>query len=88
MIVTAVAIYSIVALGLGLLIGRVGLVSLGQIALLALGGWVARAARCSRPALPFPLVLLVAGLITMVLGTIDRPARAAAQRPLPGARSR
>jgi len=36
-VLTAVAIYSVVALGLGLLMGRVGLVSLGQIAVLALG---------------------------------------------------
>ncbi|HYY88031.1 MAG TPA: hypothetical protein VFA49_04485, partial [Chloroflexota bacterium] len=40
-VLTAVAIYSVVALGLGLLMGRVGLVSLGQIAVLALGAWVA-----------------------------------------------
>ena len=40
-IATAVAVFSIVALGLGLLMGRVGLVSLGQIAVLALGAWVA-----------------------------------------------
>src|SRR5262249_22526096 len=34
---TQVAIYSIVALGLGLLVGRVGLYSLGQLAVLAIG---------------------------------------------------
>jgi len=37
---TSVAIYAIVALGLGILMGRTGLVSLGQIALLALAAWV------------------------------------------------
>ena len=37
---TSVVIYTIVALGLGLLMGRVGLVSLGQVAVLALGAWV------------------------------------------------
>jgi branched-chain amino acid transport system permease protein len=48
--------------------GRVGLVSLGQIAVLALGGWVA--ARLSfATSMPFPLVLLCTGLITAVLGT-------------------
>ena len=51
------AIYAVVALGLGLLMGRVGLVSLGQIAVLALGAWVA-ARLASRPSLPFPIVLL------------------------------
>ena len=49
--------------------GRVGLVSLGQIAILALGAWVA--ARLDfGTSIPFPIVLLIAGLITMVLGTI------------------
>ena len=38
---TQVAIYAIVALGLGVLVGRVGLVSLGQAAVLAIGAWVA-----------------------------------------------
>jgi branched-chain amino acid transport system permease protein len=67
-VLTAVAIYSVVTLGLGLLMGRVGLVSLGQIAILALGAWVA--ARIDfGTSIPFPLVLLAAGLITMVLGT-------------------
>ena len=66
---TAVAIYSVVALGLGILMGRTGLVSLGQIAVLALGGWVA-ARLFFATGLPFPIVLILAGLITMVLGTI------------------
>jgi branched-chain amino acid transport system permease protein len=68
-VLTAVAIYSVVALGLGLLMGRVGLVSLGQIAILALGAWVA--ARIDfATSIPFPFVLLIAGLITMGLGTL------------------
>jgi branched-chain amino acid transport system permease protein len=66
---TQVAIYSIVTLGLGLLVGRVGMVSLGQGAVLALGAWVA-ARLLFATGLPFPIVLLGAGLITMVLGTL------------------
>ena len=66
---TQVAIWSIVALGLGLLVGRVGMVSLGQAAVLALGAWVA-ARLLFATSLPFPLVLLASGLITMVLGTL------------------
>src|SRR3984957_17078667 len=38
---TQVAIYAIVALGLNVLVGRVGLVSLGQAAVLTMGPWVA-----------------------------------------------
>jgi branched-chain amino acid transport system permease protein len=66
---TAVAVYSVVALGLNILMGRVGLVSLGQIAVLALGAWVA-AKLLFDTALPFPAVVLLTGLITMVLGTL------------------
>jgi branched-chain amino acid transport system permease protein len=68
-VLTAVAIYSIVALGLNILMGRVGLVSLGQIAVLALGAWVA-ARLTYATGLPFPIVLLLSGLITIVLGTL------------------
>jgi branched-chain amino acid transport system permease protein len=68
-VLTAVAIYSVVALGLNVLMGRVGLVSLGQIAVLALGAWIG--ARLDfGTSLPFPIVLLIAGLVTMVLGTL------------------
>src|SRR5206468_1139155 len=68
-VLTSVTVYSIVALGLNLLMGRVGLVSLGQIAVLALGSWVA-ARLAFASGLPFPLVLIGAGLGTMVLGTL------------------
>jgi branched-chain amino acid transport system permease protein len=68
-VATSVAIYSVVALGLNLLMGRVGMVSLGQIAVLALGAWIG--ARLDfGTSLPFPIVLLASGLITMVLGTL------------------
>jgi branched-chain amino acid transport system permease protein len=66
---TQVAIYAIVALGLGLLVGRVGLVSLGQAAVLALGAWVA-ARLLFATSMPFEIVLLASGLITMILGTL------------------
>jgi branched-chain amino acid transport system permease protein len=66
---TQVAVYSVVALGLGVLVGRVGLVSLGQAAVLAIGAWVA-ARLLFATTQPNPLVLLEAGVITMVLGTL------------------
>jgi branched-chain amino acid transport system permease protein len=68
-VLTEVAVYSIVALGLNVLMGRVGLVSLGQIAVLALAAWVG-ARLFFATDLPFPIVLLATGLITMVIGTI------------------
>ena len=68
-ILTAVAIYSVVALGAGLLYGRVGMVSLCQIALLAVGAW-AGARLLYATSLPFPIVLVLAGLATGVIGTL------------------
>jgi branched-chain amino acid transport system permease protein len=68
-ILTAAAIYSVVALGLGLLYGRVGMVSLCQIALLALGAWVATRLLYGT-GLPFPIVLLMAGLTTGAIGVL------------------
>jgi branched-chain amino acid transport system permease protein len=65
---TQVAIYSIVTLGLGLLVGRVGLVSLGQVAVLAIGAWVG--ARLLFATASRTRVLLEAGLITMVGGLL------------------
>jgi branched-chain amino acid transport system permease protein len=68
-VLTSAGIFAVVALGLNVLFGRVGMVSLGQIALLALGAWVA--ARLSfATSLPFPIVLVMAGLITGVIGTL------------------
>ena len=66
---TSVAIYAVVALGFGILYGRVGMISLGQVALLTIGCWVgARLAYAT--ALPFPLLLLAAGGVTCIIGTL------------------
>ena len=66
---TQVAVYSMVAVALGVLVGRVGLVSLGQVAVLAIGAWVA-ARLLFATTQPYPLILLEAGLITMVAGLL------------------
>src|SRR4029077_11317470 len=66
---TQVAVYSIVTLALGLLVGRVGLYSLGQAAVLAIGAWAA-ARLLFATTQPYPLVLLEAGLITMLAGLL------------------
>jgi len=66
---TSVAIYSVAALGFGILYGRVGMISLGQVALLTIGCWVgARVAYAT--SLPFPVLLLIAGGITCAIGTL------------------
>ena len=61
---TQVAVYSMVTLALGLLVGRVGLVSLGQVAVLALAAWVA-ARLLFETTQPYPVILIEAGLVTM-----------------------
>src|SRR5439155_26660611 len=66
---TSVAIYSVVAAGLGILYGRVGMISLGQIAVLALGTWTgARLAYAT--SLPFPVLLVLTGIIAGVIGVL------------------
>jgi branched-chain amino acid transport system permease protein len=66
---TGVVIYSIITLGLGLLIGRVGMVSLCQFVLAGLGAWVALRLSYATD-LPFPVLILFAGVVTMVIGTL------------------
>jgi branched-chain amino acid transport system permease protein len=66
---TSVAIYSVVALGLGILYGRVGMISLGQIALLVVGVWVATRLSYGT-GLPFPLLLLASGGAACAVGIL------------------
>ena len=64
---TLAAIYSVVCLGLGLLVGRVGLYSLGQGAVVQIGAWTG-ARLLYGTAQPFPVVVIEAGLVTMGIG--------------------
>lgn len=66
---TAAVVYAVVALGLGILQGRVGLVSMGQIAILAIGGWTALRLEQAF-GLPLPLLLVAVGLVTAVVGVL------------------
>ena len=66
---TSVAIYSVITLGLGILYGRVGLISLGQVALLVVGVWTATRLNYALD-LPFPILLFVTGAITCVVGVL------------------
>jgi len=65
----SVVIYSVVTLGLGLLIGRVGLVSLCQIPLFALGAWVALRLHHAT-SMPFPFLIVVTGIIVGIIGVL------------------
>ena len=80
---TSVAIYSVVAAGLGVLYGRVGMISLCQIGLLAIGTWVG-ARLAYGTSLPFPFLLLATGVITAAVGRPDRAAGVAPLGAAPG----
>src|SRR4029079_5151177 len=60
---TSVAIYSVASAGFGLLYGRVGMISLGQVALLSIGCW-AGARLSSATSCPSPALLLCVGAAT------------------------
>jgi len=66
---TTSAIYAIAAAGVGLLYGRLGLVSLGQIALVGVGGWITLRLGHGT-AMPYPLLLLIAGAGTCAIGVM------------------
>ena len=69
LVATGAVIYSIVTLGLNVLIGRVGMVSLCQFVLAAVGAWVALRLSYGT-SLPFPMLLLVAGVVTGLIGVL------------------
>ncbi len=64
------AAYSLVALGLGLLVGRTGMYSLCQIPMVAAGAWFALRLHYWLGALPFPVIVVLAGLLTGLLGIV------------------
>ncbi len=63
------AIYAMVGLSLGLLFGRVGMISLCQIQMVGLGAWFGLRIGYAT-ALPFGLVVLAAGLCTVAVGLL------------------
>ena len=69
LVMTGAVIYSIVTLGLNVLIGRVGMVSLCQFVLAAVGAWVALRLSYGT-SIPFPLLLLIAGVVTGLIGVL------------------
>jgi branched-chain amino acid transport system permease protein len=64
------AAYSMVTLGLGLLVGRTGMYSLCQIPLVAAGAWFALRIHFMFDGAPFPLILLASAVLTGLLGVV------------------
>lgn len=68
-ILTGAVIYSSVVLGLGVVVGRVGMVSLCQFILVAAGAWFTLRVHHAFEA-PFLVSILLGGLITGLLGVV------------------
>jgi branched-chain amino acid transport system permease protein len=66
---TQLAIFAILASSAGMLYGRVGMVSLGQVAPYGIGCWVTVRLSFATD-LPYPLLLLIGGAAAMVIGTV------------------
>jgi branched-chain amino acid transport system permease protein len=66
---TQMAVFSIVAASAGLLYGRVGLVSLGQVASYGIGCWVTMRLAFAT-SLPFPILLLCGGVVAAFIGVL------------------
>ena len=66
---TSVVTTSMIALGTTFLFGKVGLVSLCQLGLMSIGLW-ATLRLSFATTLPFPVIILISGLITMFFGVI------------------
>ncbi len=69
---SSTAIYAIVALGFGILYGRVGMISLGQVALLSVGVWIG-ARLAYGTGMPYPILLLATGALTTETPPVRRP---------------
>jgi len=67
-IFTVCTIFAIAAAGIALLYGRLGLVSLGQVSLIGVGGWITL--RVGHLGLPFEVALVVAAVGTGVIGVL------------------
>ena len=66
---TQMAVFSIVCASAGLLYGRVGLVSLGQVASYGIGCWVTMRLAFATT-LPYPVLLIIGGLVAAVIGVV------------------
>jgi branched-chain amino acid transport system permease protein len=67
---TAVAIYALASVGVGVLYGRLGLVSLANFALLGVGAWVSLRLSLLESRPPVVITILVGGFAAAAIGTL------------------
>jgi len=69
-LVSLAAMYAIVSVGLNLLFGFTGLISIGHAAFLGTGAYTTAILLTRIPAVPFPVILILSGLLAAVLGFV------------------
>jgi len=69
-LVSLAAMYAIVSVGLNLLFGFTGLISIGHAAFLGTGAYTTAILLTRIPAIPFPVILILSGLLAAVLGFV------------------
>jgi branched-chain amino acid transport system permease protein len=67
---TAATIYTLASLGVGLLYGRLGLISLANFALLGVGAWVSLRLSLHDPSAPVVVNILIGGGVAALIGTL------------------
>lgn len=69
-VATTAAIFSTVVLGLGIVSGRAGMISLAQLAFMAIGAYVFIWLQLHVPGIPFLVAMLIAALVTLPIGIL------------------
>lgn len=67
---TSASIYALAAVGVGILYGRLGLVSLANYALLGVGAWVSLRLSLLDSPLPVIVNILIGGIVAAIIGTV------------------
>lgn len=69
-LLTTVAISALVARSIGLVANQAGIITLCQMSFAAIGGWVVSWLALAFPAIPFPLLVLIGGVVTAPIGLL------------------
>lgn len=69
-LLSTVAVTALVARSVGLVTNQTGMLTLCQMSFAAIGGWVVSWMSLTWPSLPFPLLVLSAGLVTLPIGLL------------------
>ncbi|WP_171208348.1 MULTISPECIES: branched-chain amino acid ABC transporter permease [unclassified Ruegeria] len=68
-VVTSSLIFALATAGISVLFAQLGLINLGQVALVGVGGWIALRLNYATP-LPVTAIIAIAGMITALIGAV------------------